>query len=146
LVISPGSELILNPVLGSYVSLMVLGLLLGIGLDVFLLWRGRWETGSRIAKIAINLFGIGVLSVLVVAHNTWLADHGMTGIFSFVSLLPAGSQLSNAQAQILVVNGFRIGLIVALITTVVDTVAGIFRLIRRLFKGQAVSGMVIKKY
>jgi hypothetical protein len=135
-IVSPGSELILNPVIGQFVPLIVISLLASIGLDVFLLWRGRWETSTRIAKILINLLGIVVLALLIVAHNIWLAEHGVTGIFSFADMIPSEGQLSAEQVQILVVNGFRIGFLVALIVSIVETIGDIIRLVRRLAGGK----------
>lgn len=131
-VVSLGSEMVPNPALGPYVPLLVLSLLLAIGLDIFLLWRGRWELGSRIAKIAVDLFGVGVLLALVLSHNTWLAQHGITGFMSWVDSLPSGSQFSTEQVQIMIVSGFRIGFVVALIVSSIEAISEIFRLVRGL--------------
>ena len=131
-VISPGSDVILNPVLIGYLPLIVLTILLGIGLDIILLWRGRWETGTRIAKIGTNLFGIYVLYVLFAAHNTWLTEHGIAGFFSVPGALTAGVTPSMDALQILVMQAFRLAFIVALIVTTADTVNMAYRLLRRL--------------
>lgn len=136
-VVSWGREIVPNPVLANYVPWLVISLLLGIGLDVFLLWRGRWELGSRITKIAIDLFGVGVLLVLVQAHNTWLAQHGITGLMSWVNTLPIGGLFSAEQTQIMVVSGFRIGFVVALIVTAIETITETFRLVRGLLTRSA---------
>ena len=42
--VSPGTEILINPVISSYIPLIILSILLGIALDVMLLWRGKWET------------------------------------------------------------------------------------------------------
>jgi hypothetical protein len=130
--ISPGSNVILNPVLISFLPLIIPAILLGIGLDVILLWRGRWETGTRIARIGTNLFGIYVLYVLIAAHNAWLTGHGITGFFSVPGALPAGVTPSMDSLQILIMQAFRMAFIVALIVTAVDTVAMAYRLLGRL--------------
>lgn len=129
-VVSLGSAVIPNPALSPYVPLLVLSLLLGIGLNIFLLWRGRWELGSRIAKIAIDLFGVGVLLILVNAHNAWLAQHGITGLLSWIDTLPTAGEFNTQQAQVMIVSGFRIGFVVALIVSAVEAVTEIFRLVR----------------
>ena len=129
---TPGSDVILNPVLINYLPLIILAVLLGVGLDVILLWRGRWENGTRIAKIGANLFGIYVLYVLVNAHNAWLAGHGITSFFFAPGALPAGVTASMDALQILVMQAFRMAFVVALIVTAVDTVTMGYRLLKRL--------------
>jgi len=133
-----GGEFVPNPVLMQYLPLLILSLLLGIGLDVILLWRGRWETVTRLAKIGINLFGIYVLGVLIAGHNAWLGARGYTG---FLSAVEALSQLGNPTpevVQVLVVQAFQIAFIVALIVTAAETVVMIYRFIRRLlFRSRA---------
>lgn len=136
-VISPGLDVILNPVLINYLPLIILVVLLGIGLDVILLWRGRWETGTRIAKIVTNLFSIYVLYILIVAHNAWLAGHGITGFFSFPGALSAGVTPSADTVQVIVLQAFRLAFIVALIVTAADTVAMGYRLLKRLISNTA---------
>lgn len=131
-VISPGSDVILNPVFTSYLPLIILTILLGIGLDALLLWRGRWETGTRIAKIVTNLFSIYVLYVLITAHNAWLSGHGISGFFSFPGSLPAGVPPSMDTVQVIVMQAFRLAFIVALIVTAVDTANMSYRLFRQL--------------
>lgn len=134
---TPGSSVILNPVLISYLPLIILAVLLGIGLDLILLWRGCWESGTRIAKIGTNLFGIYVLYVLVSAHNAWLAGHGITGFFPFPGALSAGGTASMDALQMLVMQAFRMAFFIALIVTAVDTVVMGYRLLKRLINNTA---------
>jgi hypothetical protein len=129
---TPGTDVIINPVFTSYLPLIVLVILLGIGLDVVLLWRGRWETATRLAKIGTNLFSIYVLYVLIAAHNAWLSEHGISGFFSFPGSLPAGVTPSMDTVQVIVMQAFRLAFIVALIVTAVDTVNMGYRLLKRL--------------
>lgn len=132
-----GAEIVPNPVLERYIPLLVSALLLGIVLDVMLLYRGRWELSTRIAKIGIDAFGVGVLIVLLAAHNHWLAAHGAGGLLSFVDAIPTSGSFSSETVQILVVNGFRIGFSVARIVTVIELGGEILHLVKRLLRRQA---------
>lgn len=136
-IVSPGSDIILNPVLPAYIPLIILAFLLSLGLDVFLLWRGRWEIWSRLAKIGLNLFGIGLLIVLLTAHNAWLAAHGAGGFLSVLETLPQGDLSDEAVVQIIGMQVFRMAFIIALIATVVDTVRQVYHLVRRLAAGKS---------
>jgi hypothetical protein len=127
----PGTDVIINPVFTSYLPLIILAILIGIGLDVVLLWRGRWETGTRLAKTGANLFSIYVLYVLIGAHNVWLGEHGITGFFPFTGALPAGFTPSMDTVQIIVMQAFRLAFVVALIVTAVDTANMSYRLFRQ---------------
>jgi hypothetical protein len=135
-IVSPGMEIILNPVLPAYLPLIILAFLLSLGLDVFLLWRGRWEIWSRLAKIGLNLFGIGILIVLLTAHNAWLAAHGAGGFLSVLETLPAGALSDEQMLQIIGMQVFRMAFIIALIVTAVDTVRQVYHLVRRLTVGK----------
>lgn len=132
-VVSPGMEVILNPVIISYIPLIILSLLISIGLDVILLWRGRWETGTRLAKIGTNLFGIYVLYVLITGHNAWLAEQGASGFFSFLETLPELATPNAASVAIIGMHAFRLAFIIALIVTVVDTVKLVYQLLKSFF-------------
>lgn len=132
-VISPGMEVILNPVIISQIPLLILALLVSIGVDVFLLWRGRWDTGTRLAKIAANLFGIYVLLVLITGHNAWLVEQGASQFLSFFEMLPQISEAGGTQAAIIGMHGFRLAFIIALIVTSIETVKMVYQLIKQLF-------------
>ena len=130
--ISPGTDVIINPVIISYLPLIILAVLLSIGLDVILLWRGRWETATRIARIATNLFGIYVLYILIAAHSAWLAGHGIVGFFPALPVLTVGATPSMDSLQVFIIQAFRMGFVVALIVTAADTITITYRLLRRL--------------
>jgi len=133
-VLYPGSEgFVLNPPLQAYIPWIIISLLLGIGLDVILLWRGRWETGTRFAKIAVDVIGLGLLILMITSHTQWLADHGVNDFLSAFSGLEAGAP-SPETVQILVVNGFRIGLIVAAIVTIIELGKQVFDLVRQVWQ------------
>ena len=144
-VLSPGMEFILNPVIISYIPLIILTMLLGIGLDVILLWRGSWETSTRIAKIATNLFGIYVLYVLITGHNTWLAQQGAAGFLPTLEALPEGSTPSMEMIQIISMQAFRMAFIIALIVTAVDTINMAYRLVKRSIDNAASSPIMPSK-
>ena len=131
-VISPGMEVILNPVIVSYIPLIIVALMVGIALDVFLLWRGRWETGTRLAKIGTNLFGIYVLFVLISSHNSWLAQEGAAGFLSFLRSFSEDVFSNEKSTLIIGMHAFRLAFVIALIVTVVDTVKMVYQLIKRL--------------
>lgn len=125
-VTSPGSELFTNPVIDQYIGWISISLLVGIGLDIYLLWQRRWGTISRIAKIAANLLSIVILFLLVQGHTAWLASHGSSGFFAAIERL---SDISGGW-QMIGMEAFRLGFGVALIITSLETVVMIFRLVR----------------
>jgi hypothetical protein len=130
-VISPGMEVLLNPVIISYIPLVIGALMLDTALDVFLAWRGRWETGTRLAKIGTNLLGIYVLSVLIAGHNTWLANEGVSGFLSFLEAIPDTVFPGEESVLIIGMHAFRLAFIVALIVMVVETVKQVYQLVKR---------------
>ncbi len=135
-IVHPGAVIFLNPVLPAYIPLIILALLLSLGLDVFLLWRGRWEIWSRLAKIGLNLLGIGILIVLLTSHNAWLVAQGAGGFLSVLDTLEAGAFSDEQIVQIIGMQAFRMAFIIALIATVVDTVRQAYHLVRRLAGGK----------
>lgn len=130
--INPWSGIILNPVIISTIPLIILSLLIGIGIDVVLIWRGHWETGTRVAKVGANLFSIYVLSVLLTGQNAWLAEQGYAGFFSAIEALPQNGTPSIELVQIISAQAFRIAFIVALIVISIETFKMIYRFIKQL--------------
>jgi len=126
-VTSFGSELFTNPVIAQYIGLITFSLLFAIGLDIYLLWQGRWGTFTRIAKIAANLLSITVLFLLVQGHTAWLTEHGASGFFTALEQLP---DTINGSWQVIGMAAFRLAFSVALIITSLETVVMIFRLVR----------------
>ena len=128
--VSPGTEILLNPVISSYIPLIILSILLGIALDVVLLWRGKWETSTRLAKIATNLLGLYVLYILIAGHNAWLAEQGVGGFFSFLETL--GDGIFDQEATLILgMQAFRLAFIVAAIVITIDTAKMIYQLVKR---------------
>jgi hypothetical protein len=126
-IVSPGTEIILNPVIGMYIPLIMLSVMLGIALDVILLWRGRWEMVTRLAKIATNLFGIYVLYVLIAAHQTWLVEHGVGGFLYTLSV----ESMDRQSVLVLSMHAFRLAFIIAMIVISIDTVKMVYQLLKR---------------
>ncbi len=122
-----GSEFFTNPVIAQYIGLISFSLLFGIGLDIYLLWQGRWGTITRIAKVAANLLSVTILFLLVQGHTVWLADHGSSGFFATLEQLP---DTINGGWQVIGMEAFRLGFGVALIITSLETLVMIFRLVR----------------
>lgn len=142
--ITPGTEVLLNPVLSSYIPLIILSILLGIALDVITLWRGKWETSTRLAKIGVNLFVLYVLFVLISGHNAWLAEQGVGGFLSFLDEL--GEGLFDREATLILgMHAFRLAFIIAAIVISVDTVKLVYQLVRRQITPAAVVTLPIDK-
>ena len=128
--VSPGAEILLNPVISSYIPLIILVILVGIALDVILLWRGKWETSTRLAKIGTNLVTLYVLYVLIAGHNAWLAEQGVGGFFSFLETL--GEGVFDQQATLILgMQAFRLAFVIAAIVISVDTISMVYKLVRR---------------
>jgi hypothetical protein len=133
LVLNPFTEIILNPVIRTYIPLLIVSILLGVFVDVLLLWRGRWETGTRLAKIGTNLFSIYVLIVLLSGHNAWLAEQGAGGFFSFLEMLDEITISNQESVLIIGMHAFRLAFSIALIVISIETIALVYKLIKSFF-------------
>lgn len=122
----PGGQFFANPVIVQYLGWISLSLLVGIGLDVYLLWQGEWTTTSRILKLAANLLSIVVLALLVQGHNTWLAAHGGGG---FLSAVEQFSVDMDGGVQMIGMQAFRLAFVVALVVTSIDMVVMLVRMV-----------------
>ncbi len=126
-VVFPGGEFYANPVIPQFLGWISISLLLGIGLDVYLLWQGRWTTTSRIVKIAVNILSITVLFLLVQGHTAWLAERGASGFLSALTQLPTDI---SGNVQLIGMQAWRLAFGIALIVTVIDTLAVLYRLVK----------------
>jgi hypothetical protein len=115
-----------NPVIGQYVVWISLSLALSIGLDIYLLWQGRWQTSTRWIKIGVNLVSILVLFLLVQGHAAWLAERGADGFFRSLTRIP---EYIGGNMQILGMQAFRLAFSIALIVTIIETITLLVRLV-----------------
>lgn len=116
-----------NPVLNQYFFWVALSMVVSIALDIWLLWKGRWQMSTRLAKIGVDLFSMIVLLVLLQGHNAWLAEAGVTGFLDSLNQLSEGIAQST---QIIGMAAFRMALTVAFIVTVIETLVQIYRMIK----------------
>jgi hypothetical protein len=135
----PGGTFYPNPVLTQYLGWIILSLLASIGLDIYLLWQGRWTLASRIARIAVNLVSITVLVLLVQGHTAWLTAHGSNGFLVTVENLSAATPES---FQNMSMAAFNLAFVVALIVTIIETCVLLYKLVRRTLKKNQVPGLV----
>jgi hypothetical protein len=139
-VTTPGGEFFANPVIVQYMGWISVSLLLSIGLDIYLLWQGRWKITTRLAKIAVNVFSNVILFLLVQGHSAWLAERGASGLFATLEQLPDGG------FQVLGMHAFRLAFGVALIVTVIETITMLYRLVKvNLVHDLATEALTIKK-
>ncbi len=121
-----GVNLFTDPVLDRYYPWIAVSIVLGIVLDIVLLWRGRWELSTRIEKIGTNIFSIVLLCLLLQGQMAWLNQMGVSDFvierFQFTNT-PGGFQLIGMAS-------FRLAFLVALIVIAVQTMIRIYRLIR----------------
>lgn len=123
----PGGDLLFeNPVIVHYFSLISLFLILCIALDIYLLWQGRWQNVSRMAKLALDIFSIIVLALLVQGHTAWLVERDAGGFFTSLEGLGAGT----SGIQVIGMHIFRITFGMALIGKIIEVIVTGFRLIR----------------
>jgi hypothetical protein len=131
-VLPPGVQIYISPVLLQYLPLLVLSVVLGVGLNVILLIRGKWETATQLAKIALNLFGIGILALLINGHTIWLVEHNAPGFITAIERLPQAGQINTGAATVFAMQVYRMVFIVALFGTVIDTLRIGWRLAKHL--------------
>ena len=131
-VVTPGSPILTDPVITSFIPLIVAALIAGLVVDIVLLWRGRWQPGTRLAKIAANLFSMVVISVLISGHAAWLVEHSGSGFFGLLSNLQVG-EASAAELTLTIAMYFiQWGLIIAMIVMVIETLEVSYRFFRQI--------------
>jgi hypothetical protein len=140
IVLMPGTPIWSDPVLTTYMPLIVAALVAGLVVDIVLLWRGRWQPGTRLAKIIANLFSIVVIAVLISGHVAWFAQQGVTGFFGLLEDLPAGTASQGELTLTFAMYLVQWGLIIALIITVIETIEIGYRFFRQLMGWDLVLG------
>lgn len=127
--IGPDPEQAFNPLIYSFLPYIIALTLIGILLDVLLLWRGRWEAWTRVLKMLVNVLDIALVLAMLAAHVDWLAQAGITQ-FMFIPDALAEGTVTPDVIQVLAVQGTRIALIVAAIALVADTGVQAYKLVR----------------
>jgi hypothetical protein len=135
--IQPMGKFFANPVIIQYLGWITISLIASIGLDIFLLWKGRWTTASRVAQIAVNLLSITVLALLLQGHNAWLAERGASG---FLLLLEDFAIDMQDNWQLIGMQAFRMAFAIALVVVSIDTTVQVYRLLRSLFSSRTTPG------
>ena len=126
-VTAPGGKFYPNPVILHYLVWIILSLLVGIGLDIYLLRQGRWDLGTRIAKIAANILSIVVLFLLYQGHTAWLEARGAG---SFIYALEQLPEMLDSGWELVGMQAFRLAFGVALIVTAIEALTSIFNLVK----------------
>lgn len=121
------SGLFENPVIDQFFPWIVLSSAAGIGLDIWLLWQGRWQTATRLARLGVEAFSLAVLWVLMQGHAAWLAAEGVGGFFDSLRQMAA---FTPARQQLFGMAAVQLALTVAFIVTAVEMAAHAYRLIR----------------
>ena len=139
---TPGGKFYPNPVILDHLVLIKIALTAGIGLNLFLLWRGRWALSTRLLRIGLDIYDVVVLSLLVIGHNEWLTARSTGG---FLDAIEAIKGITDGGWELVGMQGFRLGFAIALIVTVIGILASIYRLIRsRLRKDFSAKTAVLK--
>lgn len=127
IITTPGGKFYPNPVILDHLLLIQIGLVASIGFNVFLLWRRRWGLGSRLLKIALDIYYVVVLGVLVMGHNSWLAARSSGGIFDALGAIEG---MADGGWELVGMHAFRLAFVVTLIVTVIEILTSIYRLIK----------------
>ncbi len=138
--IFPGGSFFANPVIVQYLGLITFSLLASIGLDIYLLWQGRWSTLSRVAHITVNVLSIAVLYLLFQGHNAWLAERGASGFITSIERL-AEDAANNW--QMVGMQAFRMAFGIALLVTVIETIVELYRLVKASLAGETTTGLAV---
>jgi hypothetical protein len=118
-----------NPVIREYLPWLILSTVLGILVDIVLLWQGRWRVWTRLAKIGVEAFTLVLFGLLVQGHNEWLANVGVVG---FLDWLPHLTGIPDFDSQLVGMVFFGMFFTVAFIITAIELVVQVSRLVRNL--------------
>lgn len=129
----PGGNFYPNLVLQQYLPWIYASLLLGLGLNIYLLWQGRWNNVSRAVQLAADVFAVVVLAFLYQGHTTWLAAHGSTGFLVSIENLAGGLENS---VQLIGMEAFRMAFGIALVVTVVELIVTLVKMIVKSLRGK----------
>jgi hypothetical protein len=139
---TPGGKFYPNPVILDYLVLIQVSLLANILLDVFLLWKGRWDMLTRIIKLGLEGFSIVILALLVNGHNAWLTARSAGGLFDALESI---SGIADGSWELVGMNAYRLAFVVAMIVTVIEVIKTVYRLLRAKLSPGVVPAVVIEK-
>jgi hypothetical protein len=130
-----GEWIFTDPVIDRLFFWIALSMAFGIVVDIVLLWRRRWQIGTRLLKIGANLFSLAVLALLVQGHSVWLAEAGAGGFFESLAHL---SENIGANSQLVGMSALRMAFTVAFVAIGIDTLVQVFRLLKGLIRPAAI--------
>ncbi len=139
---TPGGKFYPNPVILDYLVLIQVSLLANILMQIYLLWRGRWDTLTRFVKLGLEGFSIVILALLVEGHSTWLAARSSSGFFE---ALEAISAITDGSWELVGMHAFRLAFAIALIVTVIELIVSIYRLLKSKLSPDEMPVVVIRK-
>lgn len=128
---TPNGKFYPNPVILDHLLLVRVALVVGVGYNLFLLWRNRQDLASRLVRIGLDIFKVFVLGLLVNGHNRWLEARSSV---RFLDGLEAIKLISESGWELVGMHAFRLAFISALIVASIEIIIAIIRLIRNQFK------------
>ncbi|MFD3163875.1 HAAS signaling domain-containing protein [Herpetosiphon sp. NSE202] len=106
-----------NPVISQYFTLVVVASIVNIVVDLVVLWRGVWQTSTRIASLAASGLSLIVLFLLIQGHSAWLANAGYPR--SLIQLSKLGDMIRESNMAI-GMSAFYYGLTFTALFVIVD--------------------------
>ena len=128
---TPGGNFYPNPVILDNLLLVRIALAAGVGLNLFMLWRNRLNLRTRLMRIGLDIYQAIVLALLVIGHYRWLAARSSSGLLDGVEAI---ERLAEGGWELVGMHAYRWAFAIALIITVIDILASIYRLIRSQLK------------
>jgi hypothetical protein len=126
-VTTPGGNFYPNPVILDNLLLVRIALAAGVGLNLFMLWRNRLNLRTRLMRIGLDIYQAIVLALLVIGHDRWLAARSSGGLLDGVEAI---ERLAEGGWELVGMHAYRWAFAIALIVTVIDILASIYRLIK----------------
>lgn len=124
---TPGGKFYPNPVILDYLVLIQVSLLANILMNIYLLWKGRWELVTRLIKLGLEGFSVVILALLVNGHTAWLSARSAGGFFDAIEAIPG---IKDGAWELVGMHSFRLAFAIALIVTVIEIFVSIYRLIK----------------
>ena len=126
-VTAPGGAFYPNPVILEHLPLIRVNLAAWIAYNVYMLWKQRQDSITRVLNLGLNFFNASVLSILVVGHNRWLGIRSSGGFLDAIEAIPG---MTDGGWELIGMHAFRLAFVVALVVTVIEIITGIYKLVR----------------